>query len=102
MTDGEENSSKKWSFDRVRELIQRKEKEGKWTFVFLGATADAWDNGVALGVQNGNSYKYDPGQTSLVMDAVGTSTSAYARSGQVQAACFVDPKLRGSALKGKS
>lgn len=92
MTDGHENSSHRWTTDRLRELIQRKEKEGNWTFVFLGATADAWDTGVALGVQAGNAYRYDPGQTAQVTACLAASTSAYARSIQRQATCFVDPR----------
>jgi uncharacterized protein YegL len=45
MTDGEENSSREWTHDAVRGLIEQKEKEGGWTFVFLGA--GLWHQGRA-------------------------------------------------------
>ena len=88
MTDGHENSSREWTLAGIRELIARKEKEGNWTFVFLGATPDAWDVGVGMGVQAGNSVKYNPAQTQGVFRATVAATNAFAAS----------PKMASSAL----
>ena len=60
MTDGEENSSREWTHDAVKALIQQKESEGNWTFVFLGAAPDAWDQGRGYGIPAANVAKYDP------------------------------------------
>jgi len=60
MTDGEENSSREWTHDAVKALIQEKENEGNWTFVFLGAAPDAWDQGRGYGIPAANVAKYDP------------------------------------------
>jgi uncharacterized protein YegL len=60
MTDGEENSSREWTHDAVKALIQDKEREGNWTFVFLGAAPDAWDQGRGYGIPAANVAKYDP------------------------------------------
>ena len=59
MTDGEENSSREWTHDAVRSLIAQKESEGMWTFVFLGASLDAWDQGRRYGVPLANVAQYD-------------------------------------------
>ncbi len=59
MTDGEENSSREWTHDAVKGLISQKESEGTWTFVFLGATPDAWDQGRAYGIPAANVAQYD-------------------------------------------
>ena len=60
MTDGEENSSREWTHDAVKALIQDKEQEGNWTFVFLGAAPEAWDQGRGYGIPAANVAHYDP------------------------------------------
>jgi hypothetical protein len=62
MTDGEENSSREWTHDAVKSLIEQKEKEGVWTFVFLGAAPDAWVQGKSLGIPMGNVAQYSQDQ----------------------------------------
>jgi hypothetical protein len=59
MTDGEENSSREWTLQAIRKLIQSKEAAGNWTFVFLGANLDAFAQGANLGVPKANSVRYD-------------------------------------------
>ena len=88
MTDGEENSSREWTLDAVRALIDQKEKEGNWTFVFLGAAPDAWDQGKSLGIAAANVARYDASHYRDVFAcaAVGTnalSASAARRSGNL-------------------
>lgn len=41
ITDGEENSSRKYSRDKIKSMINSAEKEDKWDFIFLGANIDA-------------------------------------------------------------
>ena len=41
LTDGEENSSKRWTQAAINDLIQAKQEQG-WEFVFLGAGGSAW------------------------------------------------------------
>ena len=60
MTDGEENSSREWKLNAIRELIKTKEAAGNWTFVFLGANVDAFEQGANLGVPMAQSVRYDP------------------------------------------
>lgn len=62
MTDGEENSSREWTHDAVKSLIEQKEKEGVWTFVFLGAAPDAWVQGRSYGIPMGNVAQYSTNQ----------------------------------------
>jgi uncharacterized protein YegL len=59
MTDGEENSSREWTHDAVKALISQKESEGTWTFVFLGASPEAWDQGRSYGIPAANVAHYD-------------------------------------------
>jgi uncharacterized protein YegL len=58
MTDGEENSSREWTHAAVKGLISQKESDGAWTFVFLGAAPDAWDQGRGYGIPAANVAQY--------------------------------------------
>lgn len=41
ITDGYENSSRQYSIDKIRKLVQEKREKCGWEFVFLGANMDA-------------------------------------------------------------
>lgn len=58
MTDGQENSSKEYTKDSIRELIEDKQDEGNWTFVFIGADLDAMGEGGAIGIRRGNTFSF--------------------------------------------
>jgi uncharacterized protein YegL len=53
ITDGEENSSRRASLDQVRSLVENG-KESGWSFVFLGAGIDAYEEAQRLGYDNGS------------------------------------------------
>src|SRR5215471_4076877 len=80
MTDGEENSSREWTHDAVRALIEQKEKEGNWTFVFLGAGLDAWHQGRSYGVQAANVAQYSSKQYQDAFLAMAEGTNRFASS----------------------
>jgi uncharacterized protein YegL len=80
MTDGEENSSREWTLDAVKALIDQKESEGTWTFVFLGAAPDAWDQGRAYGIPPANVAKYDPNNYRAVLACTAQGTNSFASS----------------------
>jgi len=58
-TDGLENASEEYDLLAIRALIKEKEKEGTWTFVYLGANQDAWGVGKGLGLHQGNVMDYN-------------------------------------------
>jgi len=53
-TDGQENASQEFTGAQITELIKTREATGKWTFVYLGAGADAWGQGERLGMRSVN------------------------------------------------
>jgi uncharacterized protein YegL len=77
MTDGEENSSREWTLQAIRELIKKKETADNWTFVFLGANLDAFEQGAKLGVSMANSVQYDPANYRGVYASLAASTNAF-------------------------
>ena len=48
ITDGHENASSEFTLAAVRQLVEARTANG-WTFVFLGAAMDAYDEAAALG-----------------------------------------------------
>jgi uncharacterized protein YegL len=80
MTDGEENSSREWTHDAVKSLIEQKEREGVWTFVFLGAAPDAWVQGRSLGIPMANVAQYRTAQYRDAFVAVATAQNKVAAS----------------------
>lgn len=85
-----ENASQEYDFDTVRKLISELQATDKWTFVYLGAGADAWSQGVGLvGAANtvgttGSAASYNTTFTTLR-----SATKSYA-SGQSTGAAVVD------------
>lgn len=50
ITDGEENSSHEFTKDRIKKLVEEREKKNGWKFLFLGANIDAFAEGGGLGM----------------------------------------------------
>jgi len=57
VTDGEENSSREFSLDKIKEMIEHYRNLG-WSFVFLGANIDAIKVATSIGISAGSSMNY--------------------------------------------
>jgi hypothetical protein len=64
MTDGLENSSKEFTKDQIKEMIERQQKEHDWHFTFLGANQDAFAEAGGMGIDQA-------GVANFMMDKVG-------------------------------
>ena len=99
-TDGEENSSREITAERVRQMITEREASGKWACVFLGADMDAWATSAGMGFARGQSVSMAKG---AVMDsyAVATASSISYASGATDARDVGDAIKRGLDEKNK-
>lgn len=59
VTDGYENSSREFTKGRIKDMIESREKSGKWSFIYLGANVDAFAEGGAMGFAAHNTASYD-------------------------------------------
>jgi len=50
ITDGEENSSREYSVERIRQMIEHQKTHHGWEFIFLGANIDAIQTAVYFGI----------------------------------------------------
>jgi Mg-chelatase subunit ChlD len=78
LTDGEENSSIRFTWQDIAEKIGHQEKHYAWQFLFLGANQDAIATAARMGVAAANSATY-------VHDATGYANGSKAVSRKVSA-----------------
>lgn len=75
LTDGENNSSKEYTAERIKEMIQHQEQKYNWEFVFLGANQDAFTTGQNYGFSGAKSMTFDKGGTAYMMQNLSTQTT---------------------------
>lgn len=63
-TDGAENSSKEYTKDSVKKLVEEKEKAG-WKFIFVGANIDAASESAAIGIAKNCSVQFEANSAGL-------------------------------------
>jgi hypothetical protein len=80
LTDGQENSSREYRRETIKALIERKEKEGNWTFVFLGAGLDSFAVGDSIGVSAQNAVQYDTGNITAMFRNTARASIAFSAS----------------------
>jgi uncharacterized protein YegL/transcriptional regulator with XRE-family HTH domain len=101
MTDGEENSSHEFSHQAVKQLIEARQKDG-WAFIFLGASPDAWNQGMSYGITHSNVAHYDPTQYQGTYANVARATTSASAGLAPMTACFSanpDSMLRSANLQ---
>ncbi|MCM1149759.1 MAG: VWA domain-containing protein [Butyricicoccus sp.] len=79
ITDGAENSSREYSSDKVKAMIEHEKEKYGWEFIFLGANIDAVETAGHFGISADRAVDYVP-------DAAGTELNFQAMSETV--ACF--------------
>lgn len=79
MTDGAENSSREHNQKCLKDLIQKLEEKGNWTFTFMGANVDAFAEAQKYGISKGNTIQWNSTEegTRSVMRSAGIGLSTY-------------------------
>ena len=67
-TDGMENSSRRYSYDKVKKMVERQKEKYGWEFLFLGANIDAIEVAGRFGISADRAVNYE-------CDAVGTAVN---------------------------
>ena len=58
-TDGMENASHIYTYEKVREMVERQKEKYHWEFIFLGANIDAVQVAGRFGVQASRAVRYE-------------------------------------------
>ena len=71
-TDGLENASKRFGYEKIRRMIEREKEQYGWEFLFLGANIDAAKEAARFGIaaERAVNYKCDEMGTALNYDVI--------------------------------
>ena len=100
-TDGYENASKRYDYDKVRKMIERQKERYGWEFLFLGANIDAAAEAKRFGISADRAvnYKCDEEGTALnyevISDAVCSVRASRPLSADWKKRIDEDVKKRG-------
>jgi len=78
ITDGEENCSKEYTYEKIAKKIAKRTDNDKWKFVYLGANQDAIATGAKLNISAANSMTF-------AANATGTANTYSSFSGKMSA-----------------
>lgn len=78
-TDGMENASHQYSYDKVKKMVERQKKKYGWEFLFLGANIDAIDVAGKFGIAANRAINYESDHrgTQLNYEALSSTVSAF-------------------------
>ena len=57
-TDGMENASRRYGYDKVKAMVERQKEKYGWEFLFLGANIDSAAMGAKIGIQSDFTVDY--------------------------------------------
>lgn len=81
-TDGMENASRFYTYDRVKYMVERQKEKYGWEFLFLGANIDAISVAARFGINADRAINYecDQGGTSLNYQVMSETITALRRA----------------------
>lgn len=91
LTDGQENTSRYFSYHQVSAMIRHLEGSEKWSFNFIGADIDAFHTSRMLSIKEENVMAFDKKDMNQMMKDVGESMRQYSASkhaGNVKSSIF--------------
>lgn len=91
-TDGMENSSHTYNYEKVKKMVQKKQEKKNWEFLFLGANMDAISAANDIGIRAERASTYH-------CDARGTAVNFMALSKAITNFRKADAKCVGAALE---
>ncbi len=101
-TDGMENSSRRYSYEKVQQMVKHEQEKYSWEFLFLGANMDAITEAQRFGFRADRAVRYncDSAGTSLNYEVL-SKTISDVRSGAEIEECWcadidADFKKRGN------
>ena len=67
-TDGQENSSRMYTYEKVKRMVERQKEKYGWEFLFLGANIDAVEEAGRFGIKPERAVNYE-------CDEIGTAVN---------------------------
>ena len=73
VTDGMENTSREFTHQAIKQMIEHQEKVYNWTFLYMGADQDAIEQGSKMGIDEGRALTYERGNAQQAYAAMSAS-----------------------------
>lgn len=80
ITDGEENASSEFNFDKIKEMVKHQTEIYSWQFVFLGADIDSFAQSAGVGIPSTRAANYKKDNIIMACKTVGDRITAYSAS----------------------
>ena len=89
-TDGLENASKRYSYEKVKSMIEQRKSMHGWEFLFLGANIDAAAEAKRFGISSDRAVRYrcDKEGTALNFEVIGETVSC------MRMGCAIEPSWK--------
>lgn len=82
-TDGMENASRRYSSEKVKQMIERQREKYGWEFLFLGANIDAVETAGSIGIREDRAVNYHSDEAGTALNyAVLSDTICAVRQNQ--------------------
>lgn len=91
-TDGQENSSREYTYEKVKKMVLKKQEKKNWEFIFLGANMDAISAAADIGIRADRASNY-------CCDAAGTAVNYRALSKAITGYRCADTACADESLK---
>lgn len=75
LTDGMENSSMEFSYDKIKEMIKHQSEKYNWKFIYLGANQDAIAVAQDIGINSSSSMSFAANEEGVKCSYVSLSNS---------------------------
>jgi len=81
MTDGMENASKEYQYERIKDMIEHQKNVYSWEFIFMGADMDAISVANNIGISSVNTVNAKRVKTGGMFAAASLASKNYRKSG---------------------
>ena len=105
-TDGMENASRSYTYEKVKSMIEREKEKYGWEFIFLGANIDAAAVGARMGISEDRSVQFTNDEAGVKMNYAAMSdaisymrTSSKPLNNKWRKAIDEDQKKRGTSKR---
>lgn len=99
LTDGQENASREFRRDQIKQMIEHQTTNYNWQFTYLGANQDAFGEAGSLGISGAAAMNYVPSKSSKAFQAASSNVTRMRSSasvGDVVAASYTNEERQES------
>ncbi|MEU3452126.1 hypothetical protein ABZ671_00585 [Micromonospora sp. NPDC006766] len=103
-TDGQENRSREYTREQIAGMIRQREAGGRWSFMFLGAGPDTWQQAGAMGFSRASTVALDASGTATKgsYSGLAAATRSYSRGGSAADSAVTVADAAGGYVPGTS